>query len=137
MTDIRTSRNRTRGGRVRLSPVKPDGPTAPIDDLDIAAGLLATARSVVLVAHVHPDADALGSALGLGLGLARRGTAVQVSFARQPRHGQARIEADADRSRDRPARPGGLFVRRCFRAGVRFGHAGFPLPSIVFRPPSL
>lgn len=83
MTDIRTSRNRTRGGRVRLSPAKSDAPgtPAPVDDLDIAAGLLAAARSVVLVAHVHPDADALGSALALGLGLARRGTDVQVSFA--------------------------------------------------------
>ncbi|WP_420121879.1 DHH family phosphoesterase [Nakamurella sp.] len=83
MTDIRTSRNRTRGGRVRLSPAKSDAAPAgtPIDDLDIAAGLLAAARSVVLVAHVHPDADALGSALGLGLGLARRGVDVQVSFA--------------------------------------------------------
>lgn len=83
MTDIRTSRNRTRGGRVRLSPAKSDAPAvaSPVDDLDIAAGLLAAARSVVLVAHVHPDADALGSALGLGLGLARRGTDVKVSFA--------------------------------------------------------
>jgi len=50
-------------------------------DMDTAARLLATARSVILVAHVHPDADALGSALALGLGLARRGTDVQVSFA--------------------------------------------------------
>lgn len=81
MTDTRTIRNRTRGGRVRLSAPKADGPAAPgtgtpADDLDIAAGLLAAARSVVLVAHVHPDADALGSALALGLGLARRGTDV-------------------------------------------------------------
>jgi phosphoesterase RecJ-like protein len=69
-----------------MSATKADGSATtatggPGDDLDIAAGLLATARSVVLVAHVHPDADALGSALALGLGLARRGTQVQVSFA--------------------------------------------------------
>lgn len=83
MTDTRMIRNRTRGGRVRMSATKADGPApgAPADDLDVAAGLLAAARSVVLVAHVHPDADALGSALALGLGLARRGTVVQVSFA--------------------------------------------------------
>lgn len=84
MTDTRAIRNRTRGGRVRMSgtnaPSAP-GTGAPADDLDIAAGLLAAARSVVLVAHVHPDADALGSALALGLGLARRGTDVRVSFA--------------------------------------------------------
>ncbi len=89
MTDIRTTPNRTRGGRVRLSAGKPEatgpGPAgvsrSPASELDIAAGLLGSARSVVLVAHVHPDADALGSALALGLGLARRGTDVRVSFA--------------------------------------------------------
>ncbi|HEY5881523.1 MAG TPA: bifunctional oligoribonuclease/PAP phosphatase NrnA [Nakamurella sp.] len=54
---------------------------SPTRDMDVAAGLLAAARSVVLVAHVHPDADALGSALALGLGLARRGTSVKVAFA--------------------------------------------------------
>jgi len=86
VTDTRTIRGRTRGGRVRMSATKADsGPAsatgALADDLDVAAGLLVAARSVVLVAHVHPDADALGSALALGLGLARRGTDVQVSFA--------------------------------------------------------
>lgn len=90
MTDTRAIRNRTRGGRVRLSTPKPDpsavlpgamvtGPSG--DDMDVAAELLVAARTVVLVAHVHPDADALGSALALGLGLARRGTGVRVSFA--------------------------------------------------------
>ncbi len=110
MTDTRAIRNRTRGGRVRKSTATLDGagPASPaaangspghdsngrdndrrtvdgrgVDgrDFDIAAGLLAAARSVILVAHVHPDADALGSALALGLGLARRGTDVKVSFA--------------------------------------------------------
>ncbi len=89
MTDTRTIRNRTRGGRVRMSATTADLPTGPTEpgadgsarDMDVAAGLLAAARSVVLVAHVHPDADALGSALALGLGLARRGTQVKVSFA--------------------------------------------------------
>ncbi len=105
MSDTRTSRNRTRGGRVRLSATTLDGPVTlspgaasgvvPVAssadgtgtsgsetrEMDTAAELLAGARSVVLVAHVHPDADALGSALALGLGLARRGTDVKVSFA--------------------------------------------------------
>ena len=90
MTDTRTIRNRTRGGRVRMSTTMAEAPAVPIEagasgsptrDMDVAAGLLAAARSVVLVAHVHPDADALGSALALGLGLARRGTGVKVSFA--------------------------------------------------------
>lgn len=46
-----------------------------------AAGVLGRARQVTLLAHVNPDADALGSALALGLALHRSGTAVQVSFA--------------------------------------------------------
>jgi len=50
-------------------------------DLRTAAGLLAGARSVMVLAHVNPDADALGSALALGLALERRGAQVVVSFA--------------------------------------------------------
>lgn len=46
-----------------------------------AAALLSAASQVTLLAHVGPDADALGSALALGIALHRRGTAVQVSFA--------------------------------------------------------
>jgi phosphoesterase RecJ-like protein len=46
-----------------------------------AAGLLAAASEVTLLAHVNPDADALGSALALGIALRRRGTEVRVSFA--------------------------------------------------------
>lgn len=45
-----------------------------------AAELLADAPDVTLLAHVNPDADALGSALALGLALKRRGAAVRVSF---------------------------------------------------------
>jgi phosphoesterase RecJ-like protein len=56
--------------------------TAALDsEMDVATELLLRARDVVLVAHVHPDADALGSAMALGMGLARRGTPVAVSFA--------------------------------------------------------
>ncbi len=55
------------------------GPTSV--DLRTAAGLLAAARTVMLLAHVNPDADALGSALALGLALERRGKQVVVSFA--------------------------------------------------------
>jgi phosphoesterase RecJ-like protein len=45
-----------------------------------AARLLRPARDVTLLAHVAPDADALGSALALGLALHRRGAAVRVAF---------------------------------------------------------
>lgn len=46
-----------------------------------AAAALSAARDVTLLAHVNPDADALGSALALGITLARRGVVVRVSFA--------------------------------------------------------
>jgi len=45
-----------------------------------AAALLAAAQEVTLVAHVQPDADALGSALALGLALHQRGATARVSF---------------------------------------------------------
>lgn len=50
-------------------------------DVRDAARLLRDARDVTLVAHVNPDADALGSALALGLALHRRGATVRVTFA--------------------------------------------------------
>jgi bifunctional oligoribonuclease and PAP phosphatase NrnA len=50
-------------------------------DLDRAAQLLADARSVVLIPHIYPDADALGSALALGMGLRHLGKQAWVSFA--------------------------------------------------------
>ncbi|GAA1272240.1 bifunctional oligoribonuclease/PAP phosphatase NrnA [Saccharothrix xinjiangensis] len=49
-------------------------------DLSAAARVLSTATDVTLLAHVNPDADALGSALALGLVLHRRGAVVRVSF---------------------------------------------------------
>ncbi|MEU5693956.1 bifunctional oligoribonuclease/PAP phosphatase NrnA [Actinosynnema sp. NPDC020468] len=45
-----------------------------------AARVLSSASDVTLLGHVHPDADALGSALALGLALRRRGATVRVSF---------------------------------------------------------
>jgi len=53
----------------------------PNPDLVAAATLVDAARDVTLVAHVNPDADALGSALALGLVLQRRGATVRVTFA--------------------------------------------------------
>ncbi len=50
-------------------------------EVDAARALLEGAYSVVLLAHINPDADALGSALALGLALRRRGAAAVVSFA--------------------------------------------------------
>ncbi|NUT53209.1 MAG: bifunctional oligoribonuclease/PAP phosphatase NrnA, partial [Saccharothrix sp.] len=49
-------------------------------DLAEAARVLSAATDVTLLAHVNPDADALGSALALGLALHRRGAVVRVSF---------------------------------------------------------
>ena len=52
-------------------------PTAP--DWSGAVAALRQADSVLLIAHVTPDADALGSALALGLALKSLGKKVQVS----------------------------------------------------------
>src|ERR687893_1661551 len=49
-------------------------------ELSAAAELVGNATDVTLVAHVQPDADALGSALALGLALHRRGAMVRVTF---------------------------------------------------------
>lgn len=46
---------------------------------DKAVSAIAEASSVLLLAHVTPDADALGSALGLGLALESMGKQVQVT----------------------------------------------------------
>ncbi|MBB5955650.1 phosphoesterase RecJ-like protein [Saccharothrix tamanrassetensis] len=48
--------------------------------LTAAATALTAASDVTLLAHVNPDADALGSALALGLVLQRLGKDVRVSF---------------------------------------------------------
>ena len=50
------------------------------EELRAAAELVGNATDVTLVAHVQPDADALGSALALGLALHRRGSTVRVTF---------------------------------------------------------
>ena len=46
-----------------------------------AADVLASAGSVSVICHVHPDADSVGAGLALALVLERDGTPVQVSFA--------------------------------------------------------
>lgn len=48
--------------------------------LSEAARVLSAARELVLLAHVNPDADALGSALALGMALRDGGASVSVSF---------------------------------------------------------
>ena len=50
---------------------------------DKALEAVANCESVLLLAHVTPDADALGSALGLGLALASLGKKVQVSVGEE------------------------------------------------------
>jgi len=67
-------------GDVVLPPTDGQRADALSADLEVALDLLKQAKDVVLVAHIHPDADALGSALALGLGLARCGKPVAVSF---------------------------------------------------------
>ena len=75
-----------------MTPASPDrpastavGPVGPTDDdwAAAVAAVTATPRdaSVVLVCHINPDGDALGSMLGFGLGLRRLGfTNVRASF---------------------------------------------------------
>jgi len=65
-------------------------------DLGEAVGLLTDAHQVVLLAHVNPDADALGSALALGLALHRRGADVQVSFGAPERPAESLRDLDVD-----------------------------------------
>jgi bifunctional oligoribonuclease and PAP phosphatase NrnA len=50
-------------------------------DASGAAKLLAEARAVSVICHVHPDADTVGAGLALALVLDRDGTDVQVGFA--------------------------------------------------------
>lgn len=52
---------------------------APIPEWDKAISAISDSKSVLLLAHVTPDADALGSALGLGLALESMGKQVQVT----------------------------------------------------------
>lgn len=70
------------------------GPGSRPITLDEAVGLLTGARQVVLLAHVNPDADALGSALALGLALHRRGAEVQVSFGAPERPAESLRDLD-------------------------------------------
>lgn len=53
-------------------------------DWNRAVAALRSDRNVLLVAHVAPDADALGSALGVGLALRQLGHEVSVSFGDDP-----------------------------------------------------
>ena len=50
------------------------------DDWQRAAETIRQARRILLVCHVNPDGDALGSMLGFGLGLLRLGIPAQASF---------------------------------------------------------
>lgn len=71
-----------RHGTTGSAPVPPRPGSAADRAIDLAgaAELLAGATDVTLLAHINPDADALGSALALGIALHRRGAVVRVSF---------------------------------------------------------
>jgi len=69
------------GGRSNDGAFGPVLKDATDEDLNRACELLAEASSVVLLAHVNPDADALGSALALGMALENNGAQVTVAFA--------------------------------------------------------
>jgi phosphoesterase RecJ-like protein len=53
-------------------------------DWDAAVAALTSGEKVLLLAHVSPDADALGSALAVGLALESLGVDVVVSFGDEP-----------------------------------------------------
>ncbi len=85
MTRTSVSGGRRVVGRVSPVALAEDSPAGGlptgVTELDTVCALLAQASSVVLLAHINPDADALGSALALGLALESRGTEVAVAFA--------------------------------------------------------
>lgn len=56
-------------------------PTTNWSDLDRAAALLDSVDTAVFLPHIHPDADALGSALALGIAMQRRGCHAAVALA--------------------------------------------------------
>jgi phosphoesterase RecJ-like protein len=56
-----------------------------------AVDLLRGAREVVLLAHVNPDADSLGSAVALGLALRSLGVGARVSFGGGAHDGEIRV----------------------------------------------
>ena len=70
----------TVGSTVRLAS-RVSRAKAERSELSEAADLIASASSVVLLAHIGPDADALGSALALGLALSKTISDVTVAFA--------------------------------------------------------
>jgi phosphoesterase RecJ-like protein len=58
---------------------------APVEpDWDSTVAALTSGVPVLLLAHVSPDADALGSALAVGIALERLGVDVAVSFGDEP-----------------------------------------------------
>ena len=109
------TREMTGSGKTTRTPVTAIDSTTEITRLDRrvdahgAAAVLAAARSVSVICHVHPDADSVGAGLALALVLARDGTDVQVSFATPSTLPESlRIAAGLPA----PGRPGGDAPRR-------------------------
>ena len=108
------------------------GALPPIEQrLREVAQVLAGAPSAVLLAHVNPDADALGSALALGLALHGRGVEVAVSFAEPDIVPQSLAQLPGQhlivRPDDLPVRPG-LVVTLDVAAAERLGRLRDLLP---------
>ncbi|WP_436501140.1 DHH family phosphoesterase [Actinokineospora sp. HUAS TT18] len=86
-------------------------------DLAAAAEVLRAATDVTLLAHVNPDADALGSALALALGLRSRGAKVRVSFGAPDSISPALLALDPDGlvipADEVPSAPATLVVLDC------------------------
>jgi len=75
----------TRAAPVAALPAEPTAPAEPIAGADWTAALAAIRDlpadpEILLVCHVNPDGDALGSMLGCGLGLVRARLPVRATF---------------------------------------------------------
>jgi phosphoesterase RecJ-like protein len=103
-------------------------------DLTAAAELLRHARDVTLLAHVHPDADALGSAIALGTALRRLGATVRVSFGSPAEVPQTLRGLDPDGlvvpAPDLPPTGGALVVLDC-GSQARLGQLAHRVPSMI------
>jgi phosphoesterase RecJ-like protein len=92
-----------------------------------AADLLRAATDATLIAHINPDADALGSALALATVLRGRGVTTRVSFGKPDRIPETLRSLDRDGLVVRPEevpRTGGLVITLDAGSRERLGRLG-------------